>query len=93
MVFLIYLDAENSCLIEIFPTSQDNKDVFKKLSNVIECKLKSVEQKLKKMHKLIGLKDLNEDFVLENKIFEIICGLRQFVYNVNLYKTIWLTRR
>ena len=72
-----------SCVIEVFPSNEDQMETTKDMKSLIDSKIKGLEQKVKRMDKLIGLKDLKSDFVLENKFFETVCKLRQYLYTVS----------
>lgn len=71
-------------MIEVFPSSNEQSLNLTELENAVKEKLKTVDQKLFKLDKQIGLKDFKDDFVLENKLFDTLCGLRQQLHTVNM---------
>ena len=74
-------------MIEVYPPNKDHVESASEINSLIESKLKSIEQRVKNLDAIVGLKDLKADFVLDNKFFETICQLRQYLYSVGLLLT------
>ena len=69
-------------MIEVYPPSTDQIQTLGEMREVVERKIKRVELKLKDVQELIGIQDMKENFVMENKFFETVCSLRQFLFTV-----------
>ena len=69
-------------MIEIFPPSSEFDLNISELENLVKNKLKTVEQKLTSLDNNVGLKDLKEDFVLENKLFDTLLGIKHQLNSV-----------
>lgn len=75
-------DQGMSCVIEVFPSDPDMLESATAINSLVESKIKAVEQRVKKLDKIIGLKDLKSDFVLDNKFFQTVCSLREYLFSV-----------
>lgn len=75
-------DRDMSCVIEVFPSDPNMVESATEINSLIESKLKAVEQRVKNLDKIIGLKDLKSDFVLDNKLFQTVCNLREYLFSV-----------